>query len=94
VEYIGAEDDLNCADLAQDVSEEKIFSMLPRDCPYYIVEKIVVAFCPWMKSLPEAKMKRFRLIALTKEVSNQPSLDFILWFTMRSILIKCSTPRK
>ena len=70
MEDIGVEDGLNCADLAQDVSEEKNFSMLPRDCSSYIVKKNVTAFCPCLKSLPEAKVKRFRLIALTKEVSN------------------------
>jgi hypothetical protein len=35
--------------------------------------KNVAAFCPYLKSLPEAKVKRFKLIALTKEV---------YWFTV------------
>ena len=33
--------------------------------------KNVVAFCPCLNSLPEAKVKKFRLIALTKEISKQ-----------------------
>jgi hypothetical protein len=28
--------------------------------------KNVAAFCPFLKSIPEAKIKKFRLIALTK----------------------------
>ena len=48
-----------------------------------------------MESLPEAKVKRFWLIALTKEVSEKPSIDFVLWFTfMTSVLIKHSKLRK
>ena len=45
-------------------------------------------FC--LKSLPEAKMKRFRLILLIKSVSKNPSLDYsALLLTLRkSILIK------
>jgi hypothetical protein len=48
-----------------------------------------------MKSLPEAKAKRFQLIVLTKEVSEKPSVDFVLWFTpKKSILISLSKLRK
>jgi hypothetical protein len=32
-------------------------------------------FCPCLKSLPEAKVKRFQSIALTKEVSEMPCID-------------------
>ena len=86
--------DLNCADLAQEVSVEKNFSMWPRDCFCGILVKNVAAFCPCLKSLPEAKVKRLRLIALTKEVSEMPIIDFVLWLSlMKSILNKCK-PRK
>jgi hypothetical protein len=34
----------------------------------------VAAFCPCPKSLPEGKQKRFKLIALPKAFSKQPSL--------------------
>jgi hypothetical protein len=33
---------------------------------------------PCLKSLPKAKVKRFILIALTKEDSKKPSRDFVL----------------
>ena len=66
-----AESNLNCADLAQEVSVEKNFSVWHRDCYCGILVKSVATFCPCMKSLPEAKVKRFILIALTKEVSVQ-----------------------
>lgn len=48
------------------------------------------AFCPNLKSLPEAKfkVKTIRLIALTKM---SLSIDLVLWFTLKkSILIKHS----
>ena len=66
-----AEYDLNCADLAQEVSEEN-FRMFPRDCFCGILMKNVAAFCPCLKSPLESNVKRFILIALTKEVSQKP----------------------
>ena len=57
--------------------------------------KSVHAFCPCLKSLPEAKIKRLIFIALIKEVSKKPNRDFILWFgLMKSILSKHSKLRK
>ena len=66
-----AESDLNCADLAQEVSVEKNFSMWPRDCFCGILVKIVAALCHCLKSLPKSKVKRLKLIALTKEISKK-----------------------
>jgi hypothetical protein len=52
-------------------------------------------FCPCLKSLPEAKVKKLRLIALTKEVSEMPIIDFVLWLSlMKNILTKHSKLRK
>ena len=92
----GAESNLNCGGLlAQEVSEKKNFSMWPRDCSRDVLVKNVAAFCPCPKNLPEAKVKKYRLIALTKKVSKQPSTDFVLWFIlMKNILIKHSKLRK
>jgi hypothetical protein len=57
--------------------------------------KNVVALFPILKSLPEAKVKRFILIALTAKVSQKPSRDFVLWFSlMKSILINHSKLQK
>ena len=54
--------------------------------------KNVAALCP---SLPEAKVKSFRLAELAKEISKQPSIDSVLWFTlMKSILMKWNKFRK
>ena len=72
-DFVVAESDLYCADLAQEVSEEKDFSMWPRDCSCGILMKNVAAFCPYLKSLSEAKLKRFLSISLIKEVSRSPS---------------------
>jgi hypothetical protein len=68
MEEFVAESNLKCADLAQAVSVEKNFSMWPRDC-FYGMLKNVATFCTCLESLPESKVKRFILIALTKEVS-------------------------
>ena len=72
------ETDLNCADLAQVISVEN-FSMWPRDCfcEECILMKNVATFCRCLKTLPETKVERLRLIALTKEVSKTPIIDFI-----------------
>ena len=79
--------DLNCADLVQEVSVEKNFNMWHRDCFCNILVKNVAAFGPCLKSLHETKVKRFVLIALTKEVS----ADFVPWLSlMKSIFNKCS----
>ena len=55
----------------------------------------MASFCPCLKILPMAKVKRFILIALSMEVSEKPSIDFALWLTlMKRILIKHSKLRK
>jgi hypothetical protein len=87
--------DLNCADLAQEVSEERNFNMWPTDCFCGILVRSVATFCPCLKSLSEAKVKRLRLIALTKEVSKKCSRDFVLWASLlKNILNKHSKHRK
>ena len=53
---------LNCVDLAQEISKEKNFSMWHKDCFCGILVKNVATFCPCLKSLPEAKVKRLILI--------------------------------
>ena len=49
MENIGTEGDLNFGGLAQEASEEKIFSMLPRDHFCDILMKNVAAFLPWFE---------------------------------------------
>ena len=72
------ESDLNCVDLAQEVSVENL-NMWPWNCFCGILVTNVAIFCSCLKSLPEAKVKRLRLIVLKKEVSETPSIDFVLW---------------
>ena len=51
--------------------------------------------CPCLKSLPEAKVKRFILIALTEEVSETLRIDFdLLLSLMKNVLNKRSELRK
>lgn len=54
---------------------QKKFSVCPRACPCDILVKHVAAFCPHLKSLPEAKVKSFGLILLAEEISKQT----VLW---------------
>ena len=49
-----AGNNLNCVDLAQEISK-KNFSMWHKDCFCGILVKNVATFCPCLKSLPEAK---------------------------------------
>jgi hypothetical protein len=44
--------------------------------------KNVATFCPCLKNLPEAKVKRLRLIALAKELSKKLSREFVLWLSL------------
>ena len=53
----GAEGDLNCGDLAQEVWEEKSISGWYGDHSCDTVVKNVAAFCPFQKNPPEAKLK-------------------------------------
>jgi len=72
IEDFVAKGNLNCAGLTQEVSEENI-SMWHRNCFCGILVKNVATFCPYLKSLPEDKVKRFILIELAKEVSKKPN---------------------
>jgi hypothetical protein len=60
--------------------------------------KDVAAFCHCLKSLSEAKVRRFRLTAVRKEVSKKLGKNCVvclLKFTlMKSVLIKMSKLRK
>ena len=77
-----SEGDLNCGSLFLEVSEEKNFSMWLRDCFCDILVKNVAAFCHCPKNLLENKVKRLRLIAWIKEVSEMPIIDFDLWLSL------------
>jgi hypothetical protein len=86
---------LNCVDLAQEISKEKNFSMWHKDCFCGILVRNVATFYPCLKSLLEAKVKLLGLIALTKEVSKKPSRDSVLWLSlMERSLNKHSKLRK
>ena len=87
---------MNFADLTQDVSAEKNFSMWPRDSFCGILVENVAAYCSCLKSPPEAIVKRFILIALKTEVSKKkPIRDLVLSLShMKGILNKCSYLRK
>ena len=75
----GADNDLNCWGLSQEIPEETNFNMLPCDT---LMEN-VGDFCRYMKSLLETKVKSFGLIPLAKEISKQPSIDSVISTLMR-----------
>jgi hypothetical protein len=54
-EHFASEGDLNCGSMVLEVSEEKDFSMWPRDCSCDTLVKNVAAFCHCPKNLPELK---------------------------------------
>ena len=81
MEDLVAGSNLNCVDLAQEISKEN-FSMWHKECFCGVLVKYVATFCPCLKSLPEARVKRLRLFALSKEVSKKPSRDFVLWLSL------------
>ena len=65
------------------------------DCSYDVWMKNADAFCLCLGTLPETKVKRFWLIALAKDISEMPSIDFVLCFTLvKSVLIKGSKLKK
>jgi hypothetical protein len=72
-------------------------SVCGRDRCGILVKNVAASYhCP--RSLPEAKVKRFRFIALTKEVSKQSGINSIVWLLkssfMKSVLMKRSKLRK
>ena len=76
--YCDVEYDLmNDVVLSQKVSEQKNFSVLLRHYPCDILGKESQCFCPCLESLPEAKMRSFRLITLIEEISKQPIYFFL-----------------
>jgi hypothetical protein len=48
----------------------------------------MAAFCPCLESLPEAKMKRLKLIAVTMEVSEMLIIDFVFWLRLIKNILK------
>ena len=94
MEHFVAGSNLNCAVLVQEVSEERNFSMWHKDCFWSILVNNVAEFFFVWRNLPEANIKRFMIIALTKEVSKNPDRDFVLRFSlMKNILNKYSKLR-
>ena len=41
-------------------------------------------------NLLEAKLKSYRLAALTEDISEQPSIDCVMWLIMASLMQMCN----
>ena len=50
------------------------------------LEIVLVIICPCLKSLTEAKVKRFGLIPLVEENSEQPSTASIVWSLVLTLM--------
>lgn len=59
------------------------FSMLPRDrsCDILVGKKLA-AFCP----CPEARVKSSGLVPLAEEISQQSSVDSVIWILMLTLM--------
>ena len=64
----------------------KNFNMFPRYCSWDILVKNVAVLCPCLKSLPEAKVKRFGLILLAEEISKQPIIASVVWLLVFTLV--------
>ena len=49
---------------------------------------VFLIFFPCLKSLSEAKVKRFLLIVLTKKVSKKSSRDLLVWLSLMNGVLK------
>ena len=77
MEDSGAEGDLNCGGLAQEISEEKNIHVWPIKHSYDIVVKSMTAFSLSPEKSSEPKLKTFALMALAEEISRQRSIDSV-----------------
>ena len=46
----------------------------------------MAVFCLFLKSLPEAKLKSFGTILLAEETLKQPSIDYVMWLLMVTLM--------
>jgi hypothetical protein len=72
MEDFDSESYMNCTELAQEFSVENI-NKWHIDCVCAILVYNVATFCPCLKSLPEANVKRLWLISLTKKFQKSPA---------------------
>lgn len=56
----------------------RILVTSPRDHSCEILVKKVTVFCPFLKSLPQVKVKKFGLIPLSEKISKEPSIDCVV----------------
>ena len=76
--------DLNCGGQAQDVSEEKDFSMLPRNHSCDILGRMWIYFCSCSKSLPQAK--EFWVNSLGRGHPKQATIYSVLWLLLLTLI--------
>jgi len=90
MEDFAADSDLNTTDPARVVSVEKSLGVCHRDCFCCNLIKNGTGVCPCLKSLPEAKVKRFILITLTQKLPAETLFSVLVswktfWSTIASI---------
>lgn len=70
----------------QEVSEKENIGRWPR---YYfcdILVKNMAGFYPCLKSQPEVRMRSFVLTVLAEDISKEPSIDYVLWFFVATLM--------
>lgn len=78
IEGSGAEGDLKCGELVQDVSTKNI-SMGPGNNHCDILVKKVVPFSTFLKCLPEGQLKSSGLTAMADYISKWPGIGCVMW---------------
>lgn len=74
LENNSSENNVDCGDPAEEVSEGNNSCSWARDHSNGILAKNMAAFCPGQKLLTEAKLKNFELISLAEEISRKHNI--------------------
>lgn len=72
--------------LAQEVSEGNNINSCDRAHSCGILPNNVVAFCSYPKNLPEAKLKRFGIMSLVKEIPRSPNISSLTWLLVITLM--------
>lgn len=81
----GVKNNVSYDELTQTVSERKNINKQPRDHSCDILANTVSTFCSCPKNLHEVKL-RFGLMKLTGEISRQPSIKYLVWFLVITVM--------
>lgn len=90
LENNSSENNVDCGDPAEEVSEGNNSCSWARDHSNGILAKNMAAFCPGQKLLTEAKLKNFELISLAEEISREPNVDSVVQLLAVTHMLLCN----